>query len=179
MSKNGLVSLATMPLPYPRWWPSIGHGKASTYTYRYVYTGWHDVIRPCSQYPCSIVEHQPWRVPGWEVAVVPWHVIDVCVMAIMLSSMRTTIFQPSGLSLRLMRNVVERGTGSEGRGVMVRVLYGERLTTLEMILHSPVLNPQGVLALQATKGRAQVRRGVRVGQKKTGLCPIAPIVHRA
>ena len=42
---------------------------------------------------------------------------------------------------------------------MVRVLYGERLTTLVMIFHSPVLNPYGV----------QVRRGVMAGQKKKRL----------
>lgn len=29
---------------------------------------------------CSIVEHQMTGVPGRDVAVVPWHVIDVCVM---------------------------------------------------------------------------------------------------
>ena len=28
---------------------------------------------------CSIVEHQMTGVPGRDVAVVPWHVIDVCV----------------------------------------------------------------------------------------------------
>ena len=72
------------------------------------------------------------------MAVVPWHVIDVCVMAIMLSSMRTTTYQPIRLSRHLMRPERNNGTGCEGRGGMVRVLYGERLTTLVMIIRHPV-----------------------------------------
>ena len=40
-----------------------------------------------------------------------------------------------GISCATERN---NGTGSEGRGGMVRVLYGERLTTLVMIIRHPV-----------------------------------------
>ena len=63
---------------------------------------------PADPEPRSAVRHQPDDVPGCKVAVVPWHVIDVCVMAIMLSSMRTTTCQPIRLSRHLMRNGAEQ-----------------------------------------------------------------------
>ena len=78
------------------------------------------------------MEHQPNDVPGCNVAVVPWHVIDVCmtviqacVMAVILSSMRTTTLQPVRLFIRLMCNGMERVQDC-GVGVTVCVLYGER-----------------------------------------------------
>ena len=76
--------------------------------------------------------HQPNDVPGYNVAVVPWYVIDVCmtviqacVMTVILSSMRTTTLQPIRLFIRLMCNGTERVEDC-GAGVMVCVLYGER-----------------------------------------------------
>jgi hypothetical protein len=47
-----------------------------------VHTGWHDDTRPRNPAPWSAVEHQPDEVPGCKVAVVPWHVIDVCMTVI-------------------------------------------------------------------------------------------------
>ena len=54
------------------------------------------------------MELQPNDVPGSKVAVVPWHVIDVSMMTVMPSSMRTTTLQPIRLFIRLMCNGTER-----------------------------------------------------------------------
>lgn len=87
---------------------------------------------------CSIVEHQMTGVPGRDVAVVPWHVIDVCVMIYhalfdanhYISAVKAL---PASHAQRSAAVVLAAGADSS-----VRVLYGERLTTLVVIIHPPV-----------------------------------------
>lgn len=110
--------------PYLRSWPAIGHEKprpyfvAGTGKHLYVARRTYRVARchpPLQPIPTrSIVEHEMTGVPGRDVAVVPWHVIDVCVMTVMLSSMRTTTSQPNRLSRHPMRPERSNGTGSRG-----------------------------------------------------------------
>jgi len=87
---------------------------------------------------CSIVEHQMTGVPGRDVAVVPWHVIDVCVMiyhALFDANHHISAVKalPASHAQRSAAVVLAAGVDSS-----VRVLYGERLTTLVVIIHPPV-----------------------------------------
>ena len=77
-------------------------------------------------------------VPGRDVAVVPWHVIDVCVMiyhALFDANHHISAVKalPASHAQRSAAVVLAAGADSS-----VRVLYGERLTTLVVIIHPPV-----------------------------------------
>lgn len=84
----------------------------------------HPLLQPIPTW--SIVEHQMPGVPGRDVAVVPWHVIDVCVTS--CHALFDANHHISADKALLAAHVQRSGAWywQQGRGGMVRVLYGER-----------------------------------------------------